>query len=306
MHPALAELEEVEQFTVTIGTNSTRIPRLALRCSDQSITGIRNDSTTDNFDTTACDPETVARQLAEFCLPAKNEDVIITASPRSYLATRSAAVLAVFVASNWPRLRSGSTFLDVVVAHAIPVAASAELRTQAYRMIDELVSAQQLLLLARSEAITVDPSKCSARIIELRHRRTLRRNSDLIAERGRDANALLARWSDHSDARFGYRLPPDVHNALSRFWSTRGVEVIEYRDASGYLGSSLIYIDGESRTLFDILAPWSVTGKLRRLGIFMGVQNLLRAQELGFRYSLCYGEFQYKLEIIAGLPRVDL
>jgi len=298
-------LREVNQVRVRI-CDPHRVPRLHLTCDDRFIVAHREDSQMLNIDSRDS-PEVVINHLGDFCMVTQGEDAILDVPDRSFVTTRAAAMLALFVAHSCHNIYNASDLsLDVVAAHAIPLTSCTGIRIQIYAIIDEITSAEQLLLLPRSEAVAVDPSVCSFEAIELQHLKVLRRNADLISQPSDDTDGLLDRWSNHCIWRFREPLPAKIRSILRKLFALNGFEILEYRDEGGYVASSLLYIDYGSQTIFDIIAPWSSSAKWRRVGIYMAVQNLLRAHRARFRYSLCYGNSPYKAEIVVGLPRINI
>ncbi|MGH3623996.1 MAG: hypothetical protein ACRDQ5_19770 [Sciscionella sp.] len=58
--------------------------------------------------------------------------------------------------------------------------------------------------------------------------------------------------------------------------------------------------------VFDLMATWEPTAGRLRPGVFSAVHNLLSAQSVGARYSMCYGQFPYKDEIVGNSRRLAM
>jgi hypothetical protein len=184
--------------------------------------------------------------------------------------------------------------LDVTLAYALPLATDRPWLKWAKTHAALVTEARQLVLVPTSDFSLVDTSIEAADITRRRYRRLLRQH-DQTKWTSCDLSEALMAWGRFSRERFGDGGPPQPLEELEKIFRDTGCVAQRVSDGSGTtMCYSVVNWNEPSRTVFDILCPWSQEAAKWRPGIYSGLKNLLTAADAGWRFSMCYGAVPYK------------
>lgn len=222
---------------------------------------------------------------------------------RPWATRRPHAILLLFLAAHWPEIShpSGNAY-HLTLSYALPLALDQGWRYWAEEHAEHLIATHQLAAVPAADLVAVRPNSDA----EHRHRRLLRAHHETSAREHHDLDSFLSDWSHFSAARYGHTLPDDERFALHGLLSMSNCAVRDFTQANRIIGRSLVCWHQPSNTLFDLMATWSPHAARLRPGIYSGVYNLLDAQHNRARFSLCYGQFSYKDEIVEGSERLAI
>jgi len=189
--------------------------------------------------------------------------------------------------------------LDVTLAYAFPVSQDPSWSRWATSHAALVSAAGQLVLVPTSDFSLVDTCDEAAELTRRRYRRLLRRH-DQTQWSSCDLSEALVAWGRFCGERFGDGGPPQPLDVLETIFRATGCEA---RRISTPYGRALCYSvvnwNASSRTLFDVLCPWSLDAAKWRPGIYSALKNLLAAADAEWRFSMCYGAHPYKDALLA-------
>jgi hypothetical protein len=194
---------------------------------------------------------------------------------------------------------------DIVFAHAFPLRLAGGIERDLIDHFELVVESQQLVVLARDGLHAVETESRPLGWPRARHRRLLRRNSDLKLTAVAPAR-VLERWPEFCAWRFGVSPSAVQMEMLALVFARAEFVGREYCDNDGWVASSLVFSPVSANTLFDVLGPWRESAAWRRPGVFTGVMNLVDSQASSRNYCLCYGRYAYKGEITSGFDEIVL
>jgi hypothetical protein len=194
--------------------------------------------------------------------------------------------------------------LDVAFAHAFPISLFPHARANIIPRLEEIILLHQLVILPSKEFVLANTSALKnlkdlkAKQIYRHHKKLFKKNSDLVITSTRDLTTVFKDWNSFCVSRFGAGADKKLLDFFQSYYTVHDCLVKEFWWGEQCICRNLLLYDNDNRTIYDVLAPWNQLYKNRRLGIFSGVINLLEAIESEYKYSLCYGNFLYKMEIL--------
>lgn len=214
------------------------------------------------------------------------------------------ALLLVALSARWPEFTVDGSPYHLTASYALPLALDTAWREWADRHADSLVRGRQLVAVPASHLVAVEPSVN----LEQRHRRLLRQHAaaGTRVREHEDYVAFLSHWSAFSQRRYETVLTHDEREALQAVLVMSGCTIREYICRGDVIARSVVCRHEPSRTIFDLMATWEPQHARYRPGVYSGVCNILGAARQGHRYSLCYGQFAYKDEIVGTSRRLAL
>jgi len=217
------------------------------------------------------------------------------------------AVLLLALAARWPWIAEsdGQHLIrrhHVTLAYALPLALDAGWRRWAEDHAELLIHGRQLVVVPAADLVAVQPHPSCAG----RHRRLLRRHAHTEVAEHHDQAAFLRHWSAFTRWRHDRPLPDLERAALRAILQASGCVVREFVHQDEVIARSVVCSHAPSRTLFDLMAAWHPRHARLRPGIYSAVHNLLDSAQRGWRFSLCYGQFSYKDDIVGGSDRLTL
>jgi hypothetical protein len=223
---------------------------------------------------------------------------------RPWPASGGDALLLLALSSQWPEFTADESPHHLTLAYALPLALDIAWWEWAARRSSDLVRGRQLVTVPAANLVAVEP----AGDLERRHRRLLKQHAvagTVMHEHG-DHAAFLLRWSAFSQRRYEGTPTRDEQEALGAVLAMSGCTVREFISDGEVIARSVVCRHDPSRTIFDLIATWEPQHARYRPGIYSGVYNLLDAARQGYRYSLCYGQFAYKDDIVGASRRLSL
>lgn len=214
------------------------------------------------------------------------------------------AILLFAISGRWPSIlvADEEQSYHVTLAYALPLALDVSWREWAACYSDVLVHGRQVVAVPASNLVAVDPSEDVPR----RHRRLLRQHEDTTVREHADYSDFLAHWSTFTQRRYGNSPTSEEQTALGAILAMSRCTVREFTSSGDVIARSVVCVHDPSRTLFDLMATWEPRHASRRPGIYSAVHNLIDAANRKYRYSMCYGQFAYKDEILKGSKRLSL
>ncbi|WP_165984057.1 hypothetical protein [Streptomyces sp. YIM 98790] len=251
------------------------------------------------------DAHELAAALAELAPPGT--PLLPMAGERPWPTEAGHAVLLLGLSARWPWLVESAdlrTFRQhhLTLAYALPLALDAEWRRWAEQHASLLLRGGQLVPVPASDLVAVEP--CGA--VAVRHRRLLRRHTATGVKEHQDYGDFLRHWSAFTHWRYGRPVPDHESAALLAILDASGAVVREFIHRGEVIGRSVVCLHEASRTVFDLMATWQPSHAPLRPGIYSAVHSLLDAADRGLRYSLCYGQFPYKDDILGTAERLAL
>jgi hypothetical protein len=223
---------------------------------------------------------------------------------RPWPASDGDALLLLALSSRWPEFAADGSPHHLTLAYALPLALDIAWREWADHHSSDLVRGRQLVTVPAANLVAVEP----AADLERRHRRLLRQHAvagTAVHECG-DHAAFLSHWSAFSQRRYEGAPTRDEQEALGAVLTMSDCTVREFISHGEVIARSVVCRHDPSRTIFDLMATWEPQHAQYRPGIYSGVHNILDAARQGYRYSLCYGQFAYKDDIIGASRRLSL
>lgn len=219
-------------------------------------------------------------------------------------ATRPAhAVLLACLASRWAGLDvAGRGQHHIVLSYALPLALDPWWSEWTMSHPATVVDGQQFVALPAESLVAVDPALDALE----RHRHLLRAHRSSTVSDHTDLTGFLRDWVEFSELRFRHCVTAAQRDTLRGVLTMSGATVRDVRHASTVIARSVIVRHSRSRTVFDLMAIWHPRDARLRPGILSAVLNLKDAIQRGWRYSLCYGHFGYKDQIVGQARRIDL
>lgn len=214
------------------------------------------------------------------------------------------ALLLLAVSARWPEFTADNSPYHLTLAYALPLALDTAWQDWAGRHADVLVRGRQLAGVPASHLVAVEP----AEDLERRHRRLLRQHAATgtgVREHA-DRAGFLSHWSAFSQRRYGAALTGDEREALGAVLAMSGCTIREFACRGEVIARTVVCRHEPSRTIFDLMATWEPQHARHRPGVYSGVCNILDAARKGYRYSLCYGQFAYKDDIVGTSRRLAL
>ena len=246
-------------------------------------------------------------ELDALCLKYDDVFPIVDIIPKWHASSFSEGVLLLWLTKHWTFVISKDyRCCHVVLSHAFPLSLEPTLCDFVMTNIYDLLVEEQLLILDANQFILVDPLAANSETTTAHHRRLLRASHDWSVIKNENVECVLGMWSDYCENRFGIIHSNRHKTLLSNLFSQSGFFVKEFWRGDACVARSLLYTGYRHRILYDILTPWSRDMARLRPGIFSAVHNLIESRSKGMQYSLCYGIFPYKEDIVHGLPRIDI
>lgn len=225
-------------------------------------------------------------------------------TPERPWATRPIhGVLLLAVANHWPEIECADRErYHLTLAYALPLALDTHWRLWSEKHMEELIDSTQLVAVPATDFVVVQPCQDLAR----NHRRLLDIHAETTVTEHRNIEAYLGDWCRFSKSRYGYSVPENERSLLNHLLLMSGCCIRDVINGGEIIGRSVVCRHLPSRTMFDLMATWRAGAGRLRPGIFSGVYNVLDALDRRLRYSLCYGQFPYKDEIVGPSSRLTL
>jgi hypothetical protein len=222
---------------------------------------------------------------------------------RPWAARPAHAVLLLFLASHWAEIRQndGAAY-HLTLSYALPLALHRGWREWAELHAADLVVAEQLVAVSSANLVAVQPDPHAMS----RHRRLLRSHKETTVHEHDDLATYLDDWSHFNTVRYGRVVPANEYSALYGVLSMSHCRVRDFAHAGTLIGRTIVCWHKPGNVLFDVMATWNPDAARLRPGIYSGVYNLLDAHGRGARYSLCYGQFPYKNDIVGHSKRLTI
>lgn len=247
----------------------------------------------------------VTAMLGELAPPGTPLVPVVPARPRPERFFD--ALLLIALSARWPFLAETTDLCSfrqhhLTLAYALPLALDARWRAWAADHAELLIRGRQLVAVPASDLVAVAPDGQAGP----RHRRLLRRHARTEVTQHGDHARFLDQWSAFTTWRYGRPLPAEERAALHALLAMSGCVVREFAHAGETIAHCVVCLHDARRVAFDLMAAWHPRHARLRPGIFSAVHNLTDATQRAWRFSLCYGQFPYKDEIVGTAPRLTL
>lgn len=229
------------------------------------------------------------------------EPVVLNPRP---IRQRGEGLLLLALSAVWSELTSdrGHGRLHATLGYALPLALDPVWRRFAERNLDLLIRGRQLVTVPADDLVAVHPTGSALR----KHLRLLRRHTSTTMREHRDLDAFLDAWSAFTTWRYARPLPTVEREALRAVLDASGCTVRDFIHHQEAIARSLVCLQPDTGVAFDLMTAWQPRHAGLRPGIFSAVHNMNDAVQRGMAFSLCYGQFPYKDEILGPLPRLTL
>lgn len=222
---------------------------------------------------------------------------------RPWATRREHAVLLLFLAAHWSELyQHDGLKYHLTLSYALPLALDKSWQVWVEQHAELLLDAGQLVAVPAANLLAVQPDIDISR----HHRRLLRPHTLTVVQEHRDIARYLDDWSRFSIRRYGVAIPDSELEALRAVLAMSNCVVRNFVHRDSLIGCSVVCWHARCNIWFDLMATWESEAARLRPGIYSGVYNMLDAQKRGARYSLCYGQFSYKEEIVGKSKRLTI
>lgn len=191
---------------------------------------------------------------------------------------------------------------DLVLAYAIKINCSPTIQEFIRRNWSECIRTKNLVLL-KADSLNIikreDINVSSINRMVRAEKRTLLRNRSTNIERVEFCDEFWEFWESYNLKRFGSRLTEESLFFFHMFYGTNEkIRLYRYSMDGNTTAYNVLFVDDHDRTVHDMLFLWSMDFSRLRLGVFSIIRNFELAFNLGYSYSLCYGNFEYKRDIM--------
>lgn len=198
---------------------------------------------------------------------------------------------------------------DLVFAYAINVQDSPIIQNFVSCNWNAVLSTNNLVLLKHSDLIYVEKEGLTTSYllnIQSKEKRTIKRNTTTYISEKPFTEEFWQFWCDYSFKRFGDSLSMSKIDMFKLFFSqTNQVKLLCYEIENATVAYNVLFFEEDTKILHDMLFPWRSEYSHYRLGIYSIINNLQFAYKCGFSYSLCYGNYSYKRNVLRGVIRCD-
>ncbi len=217
------------------------------------------------------------------------------------------AVLLLALSARWPQIVESNNSrtlrpYHLTLAYALPLALDSDWRSWAEENSELLIRGGQLVPVPAADLVAIRPQRACA----ARHHRLLRRHADTKVIEHRDHADFLHHWSVFTRWRYDSPVTERERAALHAILEASGCVVREFVHQHEVIARSVVCLHPASRILFDLMATWHPRHARLRPGVYSAVHNLIDTAHRGFLFSLCYGQFPYKDDIVGDAERLTL
>jgi len=193
--------------------------------------------------------------------------------------------------------------VDIVAFHAIPLHVTTSIIDFVIEHFDGMLYHNQIGLFLKNknnhvEVITNTNVGCMHR----KYKKVLKKNQKTQLTATTDLMACLEYYKKYCSIRFSSEVNNNLLELLYQFYSAdNSIKIYSIAVDDQIVGYSVILLDDDNRVLYDMLCPWDMSQKEYNLGKWVAIKNIELAYQKKYAYSLCYGRFPYKDEIIQAL-----
>ena len=214
--------------------------------------------------------------------------------------SRADGILAICMTMNYQYISHTDECYSLTFCHAFPLFELESVQKSMIYNIDLMIRTGSLVFKPNRELVsfnTADKREELNRFLD-KNRRRIERCRELTITSHHQTERIFTHWADFYKARFDRQYTEDEINAFTVVFENETFIVNDYHYHNISVASNLIYVDKKHKICYDVLAPWNLSYKKLGMGIYSILYCVKYACESGYNYSLCYGNFPYKLDLL--------
>lgn len=191
---------------------------------------------------------------------------------------------------------------ELTFAYAVPLNKERYLCNFALSIFEKCIGNGQLVFLP-ADTLCIQKKISKEKYLKLCHfeRKTISRNEKIIVKEVPFTDDFFEYWKNYELQRFGEIQEKSIRDFFMEVYSDLHFKLYKYSFNGETVAYNVCYYSDEQKVLYDVLFPWNDKMNVYRIGIFSILINVKRALDLKWGYSLCYGIFDYKTEILKRL-----
>ena len=209
-------------------------------------------------------------------------------------------ILAICISKINPYIFYANECYSLTFSHAFPLFELESVQRNIILNIDLMVRTDSLIFKSNHELVlfyTADNREELNRLM-LKNKRRIKRGKELKIVSHNKIERIFTQWTDFYKSRFDRQYTEDEIQAFTVVFGNETFIINDYLYYNVLVASNLLYIDKKHKIIFDVLAPWNLAYKKMGMGIYSILYSVKYACENGYNYSLCYGNFLYKLNLL--------
>ena len=207
-------------------------------------------------------------------------------------------VLYILMLLNCKTILDGKEY-ELSFAYAVPLNRDNYLKKFVLDNLRFCLKAKQIVFLPAETLYLFNtiPQKGLLRIIH-DERRTIRRNVLTSIEEVDFSSDFFDFWKDYDRVRFNEIQSREFQEFFKYAYDTDFFHLFKYTVDDHLIAYNVCYYSENQKVIYDVLFPWKEYYKAYRIGIYSMIINLQRASKIGWGYSICYGKYKYKNDIL--------
>lgn len=138
-----------------------------------------------------------------------------------------------------------------------------------------------------------------------REKRTIRRNTHVRIQEVSFTDSFFDFWKKYDLARFNEKHSDDFMMFFKKVYDLDPFKLFAYYSHEKIVAYNVCYYSETQKVIYDVLFPWIFDNSVCRIGIYSIINNLSIAVKMGWGYSICYGIFDYKTQLLKDLKGVN-
>lgn len=191
---------------------------------------------------------------------------------------------------------------ELTFAYAVPLNKERYLCDLTLSIFEKCIRNGQLVFLP-ADTLCIQKKISKEKYLGLCHfeRKTISRNEKTSVKEVPFTDDFFEYWKNYELRRFGEIQEKSIRDFFMKVYSDLHFKLYKYSLNEETVAYNVCYYSDEQKVLYDVLFPWDDKMNVYRIGIFSILVNVKRALDLKWGYSLCYGIFDYKTEILKRL-----
>lgn len=194
---------------------------------------------------------------------------------------------------------------ELSFAYAVPLNKDSYLMDFVLSNLEYCLKNNQIVLLPSNSLFlyeSIDQTAFDA--ICHKERKTIRRNEHIEIKEADFSEDFFAFWKEYDLVRFNENQSQEFVDFFKTVYALKSFKLYAYYSNQRVVAYNVCYFSETQKVLYDVLFPWLPEKSIYRIGIFSVIENLAKALKMDWGYSICYGIFEYKTQLLKGLKDV--
>lgn len=202
------------------------------------------------------------------------------------------------LAMNKNRFFIGKELYDLTISYAMPIGNDKRIIKFIFKNLKSCLKNRQLVLQKRSD-LYIQTKINEKKLKKIFHdeKRTLNRNKNIKIQKVNFSKKFFKFWNNYDNRRFKETHTKDFEMFFKRLYKLDNFVLYKYTFLDNVIAYNVCYFSNDEKILYDVLFPWEKSNYAYRIGILSILNNLVKAYNMKYGYSLCYGVFDYKNSI---------